>query len=102
MLMFRNDDLLGELTLKDVIPKDLNYVSDLSRKATNVRPIALPDKYITLKFESVDTAELQDVEITFNGDRAFYKVGEGEFNHYQIPNDKKLWESQFMIINHNG
>jgi predicted component of type VI protein secretion system len=55
-----------------------------------------------LKFESVDTAELQNVEIKFNGDRGIFKVGEGEQNHYQIPNDKKLWETQFMIINKDG
>ena len=38
----------------------------------------------------------------FEGDRAIYKIGEGEQNHYQIPNDKKLWETQFMIINIGG
>ena len=53
----------------------------------------MPEKSLMLKFESVDTAELQNVEIKFNGDRGIYKVGEGEQNHYQIPNDKKLWET---------
>jgi len=67
-----------------------------------LRPTALPEKRLKLKFESVDTAELQNVEITFEGDRAIFKVGEGESNHYQIPNDKKLWETQFMIINKDG
>jgi predicted component of type VI protein secretion system len=57
---------------------------------------------LRLKFESVDTEELKNVEINFEGDRAIFKVGEGEANHYQIPNDKKLWETQFMIINING
>lgn len=46
-----------------------------------------------LKFESVDTEELKNVEIVFEGDRAIFKIGEGEANHYQIPNDKKLWET---------
>jgi hypothetical protein len=27
-----------------------------------------------------------------------FKVGEGESNHYQIPNDKKLMDSQFLIV----
>jgi len=55
-----------------------------------------------LKFESVDTEELKNVEIVFEGDRAIFKIGEGEANHYQIPNDKKLWETQFMIISLGG
>jgi hypothetical protein len=38
------------------------------------------------------------MEINFPGDKAVYKVGEAEGNHFQIPNDKKLLESQFMII----
>jgi predicted component of type VI protein secretion system len=53
---------------------------------------------LKLKFESVDTEELKNVEITFEGDRGLFKIGEGEANHYQIPNDKKLWETQFMIV----
>jgi pSer/pThr/pTyr-binding forkhead associated (FHA) protein len=65
-------------------------------------PDVLPEKRLKLRFESVDTAELQNVEITFEGDRAIFKIGEGESNHYQIPNDKKLWETQFMIINQGG
>ena len=47
-----------------------------------LRPEQLPQKTLKLKFESVDTAELQNVEITFEGDRAIFKVGEGESNHY--------------------
>lgn len=31
-----------------------------------------------------------------------FKIGEGDSNHYQIPNDKKLWESQLMIVCKNG
>lgn len=47
---------------------------------------------------SVDTDELQGTEIVYNGNGGFYKIGEGDLNHYQILNDKKLWESQFMIV----
>lgn len=50
-----------------------------------------------MKFEAVDTEELLDVEIQVDSDKAFYKVGEGETCHFNIPNDKKLWETQFMI-----
>lgn len=47
-----------------------------------LKPDVLPQKTLKLKFESVDTAELQNVEIAFEGDRAIFKVGEGESNHY--------------------
>jgi hypothetical protein len=67
-----------------------------------LKPQVIPEKRLKMKFESVDTEELKNVEINFDGDRAVFKVGEGEANHYQIPNDKKLWESQFMIICQEG
>lgn len=67
-----------------------------------MKPQQIPEKKLLLKFESVDTEELKNVEITFEGDRAIFKIGEGEANHYQIPNDKKLWETQFMIISLGG
>jgi hypothetical protein len=51
---------------------------------------------------SVDTEELKDTEIDFSGTSSYFKVGEGDMNHYQILNDKKLWESQFMIVNKDG
>ena len=55
-----------------------------------------------MKFEAVDTEELKDLQIDVDGSKAFYKVGEGETNHYKIPNDKKLQDSQFMIISKDG
>ena len=42
------------------------------------------------------------MEIKFDGNLAQFKVGEGDANHYAISNDKKLWESQFMIIQKDG
>ena len=57
------------------------------------RSLEVPAKRLILKFESVDTEELKDVEIKFDGDRAIFKVGEGETAHYHVPNDKKLWET---------
>ena len=48
----------------------------------HLKPQTIPEKNLKLKFESVDTEELKNVEITFNGDRAIFKVGEGEANHY--------------------
>ena len=43
-----------------------------------------------MKFEAVDTEELKNLEISVDGTQGIYKIGEGEANHYQIPNDKKL------------
>ena len=57
---------------------------------------------MVLKFESVDTEELKDLEIPVEGDRAVYKIGEGETSHFHIPNDKKLWETQFAVCSING
>ena len=55
-----------------------------------------------MKFEAVDTEELKNLEISVDGTQGVYKIGEGEANHYQIPNDKKLWESQLMIVCKGG
>jgi hypothetical protein len=99
---FKSDPVLGKLALKDMPGKDLGVVSVMQRMEVNLKPKQLPDKKLMMKFESVDTEELKGVEIAFNGDREIFKVGEGEANHYQIPNDKKLWESQFMIVNKDG
>lgn len=57
----------------------------------------VPNKRLVLKFEAVDTDELKNIEINVEGDRAIYKIGEGETSNYHIPNDKKLWETQFMV-----
>ena len=55
-----------------------------------------------MSFEAVDTEELKNLEISVDGTQGIFKVGEGEANHYQIPNDKKLWESQLMIVCKDG
>jgi len=102
MEYFKNDTILGNLTLKDMSGRDCNTPSNMQRRETMLKPTAIPEKRLKMKFESVDTEELKNVEISFEGDRAIYKVGEGEANHYQIPNDKKLWETQFMIVCLNG
>jgi predicted component of type VI protein secretion system len=99
---FKNDPNLGTLQLKDMPGKDINTPSILQKREMILKPQSIPEKKLMLKFESVDTEELKNVEITFEGDRAIFKIGEGEANHYQIPNDKKLWETQFMIISLNG
>ena len=62
------------------------------------KPIVVPARSVSnnklkMRFTAVDTDELKDTEITVEGDLAAFKVGEGDDNHYQITNDKKLWES---------
>lgn len=57
---------------------------------------------VVFKFTSVDTEELQGTEVVYDGNLAFFKVGEGDNNHFVIANDKKLWESQFMIVSKGG
>ena len=93
MEYFKNDDFLGNLTLKDMPGKDINTPSVLQKKEMQLRTDQIPEKRLKMTFESVDTEELKNVEICFEGDRAIFKIGEGEANHYQIPNDKKLWET---------
>ena len=55
-----------------------------------------------MTFEAVDTEELKNLNISVDGTQGVFKIGEGEGNHYQIPNDKKLWESQLMIVCKDG
>ena len=68
--------------------------------------ISLPDKVTTQKlhltFDAVDTWELSGTEIVIDGTQCIFKVGEGEVNHFIIPNAKKLCESQFEIICKGG
>jgi hypothetical protein len=63
----------------------------------HVKSDSVPDKRLVLRFEAVDTDELKNIEIAVEGDRAIFKIGEGETANYHIPNDKKLWETQFMV-----
>jgi len=90
---------LGKAKLNDVIG---HPGCDLQRRLTHVKALDIPQKRLILKFEQVDTEELKDVEIVCDGDRAIFKVGEGETSHYHVPNDKKLWETQFMICSMDG
>ena len=75
---------------------------DLQRKQVHVRAQDIPDKTLVLQFDQADTDELKGLKVTFDGDRAIFKIGEGETSHYHIPNDKKLWETQFMVVNIGG
>ena len=87
------------MTLVEV---DQYSTCNLSRKVVHSRTLTIPNERVVLKFESVDTEELKNLEIAVEGDRAMYKIGEGETSHFHIPNDKKLWETQFMIVSIDG
>jgi pSer/pThr/pTyr-binding forkhead associated (FHA) protein len=75
---------------------------DLTRRLFFEQADKVPMQKLVLKFEQVDTEELRNVEIEVNGESGIYKVGDGETSHYHIPNDKKLWETQFMICSIGG
>ena len=79
-----------------------NLRLDMSRGTFTLAPNQKQESKLVLRFASVDTDELRDLEVRFAGDQAQFKVGEGDCNHYVIANDKKLWESQFMIISKDG
>jgi hypothetical protein len=92
--MFKDDSsLLGSLQFVEV-----NQIhASFARDPIHIKSDKLPDHKLVLKFEAVDTDELKNIDIVVNGDRAFFKIGEGETAHYHIPNDKKLWETQLMV-----
>jgi hypothetical protein len=94
-------DCGGELAKIKLV--ETNHAScDLQRRVRHVKSNQVPKDRLKLKFEAVDTDELKNIEITVNGDEAIYKVGEGETSNYHIPNDKKLWETQFIVCSRNG
>lgn len=78
------------------------YQCNLQRHLMVLPATEVPQQKLTLKFEQVDTEELRNVEVTVNGGLSFFKLGDGEKSHYHIPNDKKLWETQFMVCSVGG
>ena len=90
---------LGEYE-RDVKLREVRKFSncDLCRKHVPIKSKEIPDKTLVLCFDQADTEELKGLNVKFHGDRALFKLGEGETSHYHIPNDKKLWETQFMIV----
>lgn len=75
---------------------------ELRQNEYAVKPDQVPEQSLKLTFLNADTEELKNLEVMYHGDSAFFKVGEAECNHLQLPNDKKLLETQFMIIVRNG
>ena len=96
------DPELNALRLRELSPAEKEVKIDLQRRIFDSIPDEPASHKLNLRFEAVDTDELRNLEITVDGTTGVYKIGEGESNHYQIPNDKKLWESQLMIVCKNG
>ncbi len=76
--------------------------STMQRRPFECLPNTAATHKLNLQFEAVDTEEIKGLGITFEGGQGIFKIGEGDANHYQIPNDKKLWESQLMIVCKDG
>ena len=97
-----SDQDLNALRLRELSSTENEIAVDLQRKVFDAVPDTSASHKLHLTFEAVDTDELKNLEITVDGTSGIFKIGEGEANHYQIPNDKKLWESQLMIICKDG
>jgi hypothetical protein len=74
----------------------------MQRRPFDCLPNQAATHKLNLQFEAVDTEEIKGLGINFDGSSGIFKIGEGDANHYQIPNDKKLWESQLMIVCKDG
>lgn len=99
---FMNDRDLSTIRMRELSPGELEIPVDLQRRTFDALPDRAASHKLHMKFEAVDTEELKNLEISVDGTQGIFKIGEGEANHYQIPNDKKLWESQLMIVCKDG
>ena len=100
--MITKYDELFRCKVHNLTIEQVKTTLDLKRQSFEIKPLQKQTHNLYLKFTNVDTEELKDLEVKFDGNKAQFKVGEGDINHYIITNDKKLWESQFMILNNNG
>ena len=98
----QNDPDLSALNMKTLSPAELEIPVDMQRRTFESLPDRAAQHKLHMLFQAVDTEELKNLEITVDGTQGVFKIGEGEANHYQIPNDKKLWESQLMIVCKDG
>ena len=97
-----DDKDLSSIRLRELSATELGIEIDLQRRCFESLPDQAAAHKLHMTFEAVDTEELKNLEISVDGTQGVFKVGEGEANHYQIPNDKKLWESQLMIVCKGG
>ena len=99
---FDRDSDLSSINLRQLSQQQLEIPADLCRRTFESVPNQAASHKLHMRFEAVDTEELKNLEISVDGTKGIFKIGEGEANHYQIPNDKKLWESQLMIVCKDG
>ena len=96
------DKVLSACKLRELSPTELEIETDLLRRCFESLPNKAASHKLHMTFEAVDTEELKNLQISVDGTQGVFKIGEGEANHYQITNDKKLWESQLMIVCKDG
>lgn len=100
--LFHDQQFLQTICLVSPQQIDINSPVVLTVTDMVIEADQIPDHSITLEFQSSDAEELKNFYFTFTGETATYKVGEGESNHFQLPNDKKLLGSQFILISKGG
>ncbi len=60
------------------------------------------ERVLTLRIITADTEELKTQEIKIHSTTNLFKIGEGDFNHFRVANEKKMLDSQFAVITKNG
>ena len=60
------------------------------------------ERILTLRINTADTEELKTQEIKIHSSTNLYKIGEGDFNHFRVANEKKMLDSQFAVITKDG
>jgi hypothetical protein len=73
---------LAGLNIRELTPTELGMGVDLQRKPFDTIPNAPATHKLHLQFEAVDTEEIKNLCITFDGNSGLYKIGEGEANQY--------------------
>ena len=78
-----NDRDLGAIRMRELSPQEIEGIPvDLQRTTFEALPERAASHKLHMKFEAVDTEELKNLEISVDGTRGIFKVGEGEANHY--------------------
>lgn len=73
---------LKDMKLHTLTSEEHRVRQDLVRHTIEVRAPKPISQKVQFKFVAVDTEELQGTEISFNGATGYFKVGEGDMNHY--------------------
>lgn len=79
---FMNSPDLAAIKMRELTPAELEQPVDMQRRPFDSVPDRAASHKLHMKFEQVDTDELKDLEISVDGTRGVFKIGEGENNHY--------------------